>query len=94
MLRVPLSCGFGVSLAFWRRYREPWETSIKWIRSRHVPRLYVRTVNHAALLAQGFNVRTSRDKDGIEHGGAHAFEMVVWLNAFATCNNFGVSLLL
>lgn len=54
--------------------------------------LKIRTMNHAALLAQGFNMRASRDKDGIEHGGAHAFEMVVRLNAFAACNKSSVSL--
>lgn len=42
------------------------------------------TVNHAALLAQGFNVRTSGDEDGIEHGRSHAFEVMIWLNAFTT----------
>lgn len=42
------------------------------------------TVDNAALLAQGFNVRTSGDEDRIEHCRTHAFKMMVWLNAFTT----------
>ena len=52
------------------------------------------TVDHAALLAQGFNVRTSGDEDGIEHGRAHAFEMMIWLNAFTTYNYHSESAIL
>ena len=52
------------------------------------------TVNHAALLALSFNVRTSRYEDGIEHGRAHAFEMMIWLNAFTTYNFYSESAML
>ena len=44
-------------------------------------------VHHAALLAQRFNASTSRDEDRIKHSRAHAFKMLVGLNAFATYKN-------
>ena len=55
-----------------------------------MPERFAHPVHHAALLLQRLDVGAAWYEDGVEHRGAHAFEVMVWLHALSARFVFAV----
>ena len=55
-----------------------------------MPESFANPVHDPTLLFESGDVRATRDEDGVEHRGAHALEVVIWLDAFAGVFAFAV----